>query len=425
MNYKLDKKQIYIATCVAILFIVVVAFFKFPLSHRQVGDESSYFQEVDYFARFGFFQALAQGTSLVYSLLIFAVDKIFFLGNFLVAARVLNILCFVFSAFLLFRLLHRFKGMSPAAISMSLMYFTVICSGWCWKGLPDIVSLMFLFGAMNLITGNGKKANYAIAAFFVLCAFATKPTAIFYFPALLVVTFIYSKRRSGMRNGITDALLFTGTFALCFAAYHVPGYMSYGRLMLEDKNHTYSGIQRVENKVSWNDANVYFEKYNPQHKENIWAITMEEVDSFRTAHPEMKLYEGHIAFAVNSPAKFVSNTADKIFLILPYSIQYGFFFAKWTIANRFIHSIFIVKLLSMLLIGGIFVMERKFVKDNLLLLILPLSYYVFLSLYVFAQMQDNWILCCLPLLAIPVARFLAGKIHIVQLLLLQAIYILL
>ncbi len=305
------------------------------------------------------------------------------------------------------------------------MYLAVICSGWCWKGLPDIVSLTFLFGAIYLIAGPAKKMDMVVAAVFMLCAFATKPTAIFYFPSLLIAILIFARRQGNMQLGLINSILFAGAFAVCFIVYHIPGYMTYGRLMLEDKNHTYVGAQRVENKVSWNDANVYFEKYNPQHKENIWAITMEEVDSFRTNHPEQKLYEGHIAFAINSPQKFISNTSDKIFLILPYHIQGGLFFAKWTIINRFIHSMFIIKLLSLLLIGGIFVMERRFVKQNLLMFVLPLSYYVFLSLYVFAQMQDNWILCCLPLLAIPVAKFLADRVNLLLLMALQIVYIML
>jgi hypothetical protein len=425
MNYKLSKNQIYIATCVTILLIMIISYFKFPINHRQVGDESSYFQEVEYFAKYGFFKSLSQGASFFYTILIYTTDKLFFIGDFLKAARVLNMFCFVAACFVLYKCITRFANVLPTTVSMSLLYFAVICSGWCCKGLPDIPSLTFSFSAIYLLTGKGKKVNMALGALCLLLAFAIKPTAVFYFPWLFIAIIILGKRDGNLKNGIVNALVFTASFAFIFFLYHIPGYMVNDRLMLEDKNHTYVGETRVENVVSWNDANVYFEQYNPQKKENIWAITMEEVDSFRTNHPEKKLYDGHIAFALDNPAVYIHNTSDKLFLILPYSIQYGFFFAKWTLLNKFISSIFMIKLITLLLIAGMYWKEAKFVKTNLLFLSLAAGYYLFLSMYVFAQMQDNWILCCLPLLAIPVAKFLADRIHILLLMALQVIFVLL
>jgi len=420
---KFNEKIIPCFSWFIIVFVIVCRYFHFPFSATPSGDEPFYTDEINYLVKYGAYNSLAQGTSFLYLSLVFIFSKIFFI-SFLVSARILSAIFFIVCTRLFLKCLGHFTNVSFAEKYIGLSFFCVISFGWVMKGLPDFVSCAFMLASFNLVAGAANYKRALLAGVLLFIGFAIKPVTVFAFPALAVFLFFNQLKTTGWRRNALKTLLFSVGFVLCFICYHIPGYLAYHKIMLEDKNHVYAGDKRIESATTWNERNVYFELYNVHHKINKWAVTWEEVDSFKQQHPEINLNITAGQYARANPAAWMAHVGYNVFLALPYSINHGFFFAKWAVINKFIKNSLIIKLVSLVLIISICLYEWKFIKQNFLLLLAPFLFYLGVGCYIVTQLEDNWLLFCLPFLALPVVKFLARYIPVFLLLLLQFIYLL-
>ena len=422
--FKQSEKYVAWISWLVALTAVCVSVYRFPLSSAAFGDEIYYKGEVQYLAQYGLYNALTQGTSVVYTLLVYLFSKIF-QSDYIVTARILSVIFFLISYRLLFACFNLFKGLSNTEKYFGLTFFAAIAESWLWNGLPDMICTSFFLAGLYLLVSSQGNRRMLLAGIVMFIGFAAKPVVLFAIPGIAVFIFFSHIKNAGAIRNATRTALFMFGFCACFIVYHIPGFMAYHRLMLEDKNHSYQAGVRVEDHNSWNERNVYYAVYNPNHRPTEWYVTWEEVDSFKKQHPEINLRMSYSQFVKDHFSVWITGIASKLFLALPFDIQHGFFFAKWTLINKMIKNFFAIRVITLLLILGICFVERQFIKQNLLLYVIPLSVFLGLSVYLYTPLQNNWMLFCLPFMALPVARFLVRNVNMLLLFALQLIYLLL
>jgi hypothetical protein len=128
---------------------------------------------------------------------------------------------------------------------------------------------------------------------------------------------------------------------------------------------------------------------------------------------------------MQNPVHHLKQVGLKIVSFLPYEIQSGFFFSLWTKINSLLKNDAILKFITLLLIASIYFRERELIKNNSTLFIVASLYFISLSLYVFIDLQNNWVVWCMPIFALPVVSFLTRYINIAVLILLQLGFIVL
>ena len=420
---KLSNKYVPYAAWLVVLYTVVVAYIRYH-NHalHETGDEVYYRKEAEYCLRYGFYQSLTQGTSFIYTLLISFLSKIFSV-NIISAARFINLPFFFTSCFLLLKCFDLFEGVSVVEKYLGLVFYAVIAQYLLFQCLPDIICTTFFLGAFYHIVKQKSNMHLFAAGVLLFMAFAVKPVILFTIPGIILFLLLRNRHVAGIGKNVVKNMVLIGGFILCFIIYHIPGYMANGKLMLEDKSHNYNGIARVENPTSWQELNIYYEVYNVHHKNNKWAVTWKEVDTFRRQHPEINLKLSYFGFAKTYPKIWARHIVEKLTLTMSNSIQMGFFFAKWTLANKYIRNVKIIFIITFLLISTLFILQRKFISNNIIILIVPFAYYLALSIYTIPQLEGNWLLCCLPFIALPVVKFLCRYINIYLLLTLQLLFL--
>ena len=190
--------------------------------------------------------------------------------------------------------------------------------------------------------------------------------------------------------------------------------------MLEDKNHTYEAGIRKEGSLPADQKSIYYEVYNPNQRTNIWLVTPEEVEEFREKHPEIKLQMSHTEFIKTHFKVWFTNSMEKVFLDIPFHVDLGIFYHKWTIVNKWIKNLSIIKLGSLLILLFCCYKEREFITSNRFLLA-PIVYLSFLSLYLITQLENGWLLSSIPFIALPILQYSQRKLSVYVVLLCQII----
>jgi hypothetical protein len=417
----LEKYKAIVAWSIVILAIIV-RYLDFSLSSPLSGDEPYYIGEVEYLSKYGLYPALTQGTSPLYSVFIYLPAKLFSI-SYVISARVLSILFYLLSCLVIAACFNDFKKINNAKY-LALTFFAVICKIWLWKGLPDLICTFFILSSfLCAIRAKGNTMLFVAGILFFL-AMAVKPVAIFMFPGMVLFVFLKMKMPDDYRVQVKKTGLFISGFLVCFFAYYYPGYSAYGKLMLEDKNHIYINETRVDNAHTWNELNNYFEIYKDVHKKpNKWAVSFDEVIEFKKNHPQVELNLSLIQFLKEYPSIWFHNTFEKIFFDLSMYSQSGLFFYKWTSVNTWIKSYSTIKVIACFIFLIFLWIERSFLKINFLLFIPFLAYFICLSAYCIPQLENNWLLCCLPFFSLPIDKFFCDKVNIFILLALQAAYL--
>ena len=419
---RLSEKQLFYASGIFILLVVILRYLHFPLSTPNAGDEPFYVQEADYLAKYGWHGALSQGTSFSYSLLLYLFAKVFSVG-YLAAGRILSVVFFLAGCRFLYQCFNVFTWLNSNIKYMGLLFYTTMSASWLWRCLPDTVCTTFILAALAMALNGKSYLRLLWAAILLFIAFSCKPVALFVMPGLCIYLFFHQLSKATWLRNLGRTVLFTCIFAVCFTLYHLPGYNTYGRLMLEDKGHSYNGPTRVERDISWNEVNNYFLLYKDVHgKQNKWGVKFSDVAEFKKQHPEVVLQMGYLEFIKKHFGIFVQSTAEKLFFYLPYHIQGGLFFAKWTFINKWLKNQTVLNIITLLLVSAVSLYNWKFIKDNILLFLIPSIYFVLLSLYCISQLEDNWAFFCLPLLALPVLKFIDRYMNISLFFLLQFLY---
>jgi hypothetical protein len=425
LNKFKENNYILFAVITTIITVIVKAYLHQPLNSTfQFGDEPSYLMESDYLAKYGLYNSLSQGTSVVLSLMIVLCSKIFS-TSLLIAGRIYSVIAFSVSAIVLFRILKKYTTLSLSIIAFTLIYFATMCKGWLWRELADLAAMPFVLGSLYFLLQNKGFKSAALSGLFLFLGFAIKPTCLLMIPAFVAGTAILTYKTYGFKQSAISTLIWIGVFIPLFGLYHIPGYQVYNKLMLESKNHTYDGEKRVENKSSWVERNVYMARYNTDENTNYWNVTWETVDSFKKANPQINLNLGTSEYMMQNPVHHLKQVGLKIVSFLPYEIQSGFFFSLWTKINSLLKNDAILKFITLLLIASIYFRERELIKNNSTLFIVASLYFISLSLYVFIDLQNNWVVWCMPIFALPVVSFLTRYINIAVLILLQLGFIVL
>ena len=425
LNKFKENNYILFAVITTIITVIFKAYLHQPLNSTfQFGDEPSYLMESDYLAKYGLYNSLSQGTSVVLSLMIVLCSKIFS-TSLLIAGRIYSVIAFSVSAIVLFRILKKYTTLSLSIIAFTLIYFATMCKGWLWRELADLAAMPFVLGSLYFLLQNKGFKSAALSGLFLFLGFAIKPTCLLMIPAFVAGTATLTYKTYGFKQSAISTLIWIGVFIPLFGLYHIPGYQVYNKLMLESKNHTYDGEKRVENKSSWVERNVYMARYNTDENTNYWNVTWETVDSFKKANPQINLNLGTSEYMMQNPVHHLKQVGLKIVSFLPYEIQSGFFFSLWTKINSLLKNDAILKFITLLLIASIYFRERELIKNNSTLFIVASLYFISLSLYVFIDLQNNWVVWCMPIFALPVVSFLTRYINIAVLILLQLGFIVL
>jgi len=422
LHFKSGEKYISYIAWLIVLTVVIISGVRFPVSSLVVGDEVYYREEVVYLSKYGLYHALSQGTSIIYSSVIYLFSKIFSI-DYLVGARILSVVFFLISCKLFLKCFEQFKDLGYAEKYFGLVFFATISMTWLWKGLPDMACASLLLTCFYILSIAKNYWQILFSGIVLFIGFAVKPIVIFAIPGIILFIFLKNIRKENIIGNAIKTALFVIGFTVCFIIYHIPGYQAYHRLMLEDKNHTYVADKRVENHNLWNERNIYYAAFNLHHKPTEWYVTWEEVDSFKQQHPEINLKMGYSEYVKKYFSTWAKEIANKVFLSLPSDIQQGFFFSKWTLANKLFKSFFIIRMITLILIAVIFFFQRQFIKQNLLLYAIPLSLFLGISIYLFTPLQNNWLLFCMPFFSLPVVKFLTRYINVMILFALQVGYI--
>ncbi len=420
--FQLTEKYLSYATGIFIVLVILLRYFHFPITSPGGGDEPFYTQEADYLARYGFYKALSQGTSFTYTLLIFSLAKLFSI-SFLASGRILSVIFFMGGCRLLYLFVGAFTNVDNTVKYLAVIFYTTMSSSWLWRCLPDSTCTFFILAALHLVFSSKNYLRLISAAFLLFLAFSTKPVAMFVLPGLFTYLLFRGLNKATWLKNTKQLIIFTSVFIICFVSYHLPGYNTYHRLMFEDKGHTYNGETRIESATSWTELNNYFLLYKDVYnKQNKWAVSFAEVIEFKRQHPDVVLQLGYTQFITKHPIVYLKSTAEKFFYYLPYHIQGGLFFAKWTTINKWVKNQTIIYIITLALIAAITVYYRKFIKENALLFLIPFLYFSALSFYCISQLEDNWCFFCLPFLALPVLKFLNKYLNTSILVLLQFLY---
>jgi hypothetical protein len=420
-----EKKYLMVAVIITILVVIVKAFLSQPLTSTFLfGDEPSYLMEAEYLEKYGIYKSLSQGTSVLLSMIILIFSKLFFV-NLLMAGRIYSVIAFLISTVLLYKILKKYSTLSTAIIAFTLIYFATISKGWLWRELADIASMPFVLGSLYFLFQNKGYTSAALSGLILFLGFAIKPTCLLMIPAFTTGIAVLSYKNYGFKQATLCTVIWISVFVSLFGLYHIPGYQVYNKLMLESKNHVYDGEERIEKKSSWVERNVYMARYNTDENINYWNVTWDIVDSFKKANPEINLNISASEYMIQNPIHHLKQVTLKIVSFLPYEIQSGFFFSIWNKINNLIKNYTIIKFVTLLLIAGIYLKERDLIKKNYTLFIVASLYYLCLSLYIFIDLQNNWIVWCMPIFALPVVSFLTRYVNITVLILLQLCFIVL
>ena len=389
-----------------------------PLSKGMYGDETNYCSELDYLSHYGFYQSLAQGSSFGYSLIAFILSKII-PANALIILKLLSAASYLTCCFIILKVFSRFENIKYETRYLGMVFFAVCCNGIIWRGLPDTtITLLIFTSALILLTRISYK-SVSLLALLIFLAFTIKPVALFYIPGFLLYLLI--NKKALFKQKVAQIILFISIFSSCFILYHIPGYQTYNRLVLEDKGHIYDGPKRVEVMPTWNEINIYYEAYNPNKRENKWHVNFDEVNEFKKNNPG-KLDLSYTQFLQQHFSVWAKNSVIKIFLDMPYNIDCGMFYHKWTFINRWIKNLLIIEFLSLIIFVVFSYNEKDFILKNPFFIV-PLIYFVCLSLYVIPQLEGNWLISSLPFLALPMLQFLEKKIGVYIILLGQLIMV--
>ncbi len=282
--------------------------------------------------------------------------------------------------------------------------------------------MVFFLSAFYLVLQSKSLKRIALAGVLLFIGFACKPVALLLMPGFVLFIFCKGLGKDDRRSNAIKTLLFSFSFLACFIVYHIPGYLTYHKLMLEDKIHTYNGPLRVDGDLTKREGEIYLMTV-PNNNKNAFTLTYDEVASYKQKHPEVNLNLGYTEFVEKYPALWLKTSLEKTFLSVPYDIQLGFFFSKWTSVNRWINNMDIIHGITAILFLIVLFFQRKYVKQSFLYFIIPASYAVFLAFYSIGHFEENWLLLCLPFLALPLIRYLCAYVNINLLLILQLIYL--
>lgn len=384
---------------------MLVSLKEHPLNAPKLGDEPGYFAELSYLSHYGFYMSLSQGTSFGYSGLLYILDHIIPVDTFLVM-KIFSALCFIGCCFVILKIFDRLNNISYATKYLGMVFFAYYCIGHIWRALPDIPSTLFLFIAFLVFLSNRNYKSVAISSLLVFIAFIIKPNALFYVPAILL--YIVVGKNINLKRKAVEVILFISVFFTCFVIYHIPGYQTYGKLMLESKNHMYVGSQRVESTLTWPEINIYYEVYNPNKRINKWQVDPDEVNDFKKNNPG-KLDLSYTQFVRQHFNVWAKNEVTKIFLDVPYLVDCGMFYHKWTTVNKWIKNTYIIEFVSLIFFIFCCYKERNLVVNNPFLLV-PFTYALLLCLIAIPQLEYNWMIGCTAFFALPILEYLQKRI---------------
>ncbi len=382
-----------------------------------VGDDPYYLGEAYYLAKNGFYLSLCQCTSFLYTLLIYLFSKIFFC-NIVMAARILSVVSFLGCCFLVYLPLQFVKEIKNWHKALTIVFFCTISRNLIFRCLPDFTGMFFFLAAFYFVLKSNNLRNAALAGALLFLEFCCKPVAVFFVPAFGILMLILAYQQRMRWFGLPNAAVLALSFSLFFALYHLPGYKMYHKLMLEDKFHYYSGPKRIEMTPGRREIEVYYLTIPNRHA-NIFTLSAGEVDSFEKSHPNVNLDLGYLEFVKKYPGMVINTDLKKMFVDLPYAIQGGFFYSKWTVVNKWVHSYPIIWGLSAVLFFIMLFGERKFIVSNAVFLLTPFLFELFLALYSLGHFEGNWILLGMPFLALPIIVLLCRRINIYLIFLLQ------
>ena len=402
------------------LIVILLATTSKIIFKELLGDEPFYNEEVKYLAQYGLYNSLSQGSSFIYSLLVFCFSKIFFI-NFILSARILSTIFFLLSCILIFKIVQKLPGYERETKFFTVLAFFLIAKAFTWEVLPDFFCCTFVLLALySVVTKN--KYYWIKAAVFCFIAFACKPIAIFTVPPFIYLVF-FSDKGSALLKRIARVFYFTVVFLFIFFIYHIPGYQKFGKLMLETKSHAYQGVVRVENDFNYNQINAYFLLYPEIHKKpNKWGITPDDVRQFKKDHPDVNLDISYSEFVTQHTKVWLAGLWDKFFDFLPYHILVVTFIAKYSMIGRFITSKIVIDVVAILLLCFFYFKDWKATKLNINIFSFLILYFVLFSIYVLPQLEDNWFMFFLPLMALPVINTLCKNFNILILFAIQFAY---
>jgi len=390
---------------VTLVAIMLVSLTTHPLHAAMTGDEPYYLGEMDYFLHYGLYESVSQGSSFGFTEIIFVLSKIIHASPFVIM-KLFSASCYLGCCFMLLKILMHFKDISIETCYLGMVFFAYNSRGFIWRALPDMPHALVIFIALFILISRINYKSIAVTGLLVFTAFIIKPIAVFFIPAILA--YLFFNKTFVLKQRIIQMILFIGVFSCFFGASRIPGYQAHGEIMLEDKNHLYDGKERVPNAIAWDEINIYYAVYNPNHRENKWHVDMDELNKFKKENPG-KLDLSYVQFIQQHTNVWTTKIVQYLFLELPYYIDGGLFYHKWTIINNWIKNIMLLKFISLIFFIFFCYKERDFIRKNTFLII-PAIYYLLLSLYVIPQLEENWLIPCLPFLALPVYRFLLRKI---------------
>jgi len=384
---------------------MLVSLKQHPLNAPMLGDEPGYYAELNYLFHYGFYMSLSQGTSFGYSGLLYILAHIIPIDAFLVM-KFFSAISFIACCFIILKIFDRLNNVSYETKYLAMVFFAYYSIAHIWRALPDIPCTLSLFTGVLILLKNRSYRSVVITSLFVFLAFIIKPNILFYIPGILL--FIVASKNIQLKQKVAEVILFVGVFFSCFIVYHIPGYQAYGKLMLESKNHMYVGSQRIESTLTWPEINIYYEVYNPNKRINKWAVNPDEVNEFKKNNPG-KLDLSYTQFLRQHFNIWAKNEVTKIFLDVPYLVDCGMFYHKWTTVNKWIKNTYIIEFVSLVFLIFCCYKERRMITGNPFLLV-PFTYALLLCLIAIPQLEYNWMIGCTPFFALPILEYLQKRI---------------
>lgn len=370
-----------------------------------VGDESYYIPEAVYTYNFGTINALAEGTSISYSLIIIFLKKLLNV-EWQIAGRLTNYLGLVLILFGSFRFCRKVLSLDfLISHFVTIVIFSIIIPFFGYATYVDSISAgISLFACIYFLQGiNGRMSHSIYAGGLLFLAFTFRPTVLFLFLAFFLV-FLYLLIKYGVIKALQIYLPFFIIFSLSFLIIQLPSLNRYGQVQFENKDRLCinGSKEKAPRYPGWFELNTYFILFPDVHnKQNKWGITFDEVEAFIDRKGIEVLPENTAKYIKSYPKIYAMESFKKVFFSFPYELFSITPLKYWiNVTNLFFSFSFSFYFFISVSIFWIFILlfftrfHKIICLDEVfwIMFILMMGFSSFIAIYAIGQLETNWLI---------------------------------
>jgi hypothetical protein len=275
-------------------------------------DSAFFVQKYDFFIKNGWYESITAGASPVFNALVWIVDL--YINDPYQSMKILSMASMIGTILIWF-----YFGKSVLRISsrytylfISFLIYLAFYRNAFFSGTNDGLFCLFIcLGIVFLFKSILKNSQLSLlgASFFFALAFGTREIFVFYLPGIVLILILL-----GLKSRINTKFIlgFIGVFLLTTVTLYFPSLI---------ENHTLKFADKSEAAGNWAEKN-YLQVYLGENQ-----ISFQDVETFKTANPDVILPQTYSEAIVLNPKLTVSNFLRQLVLIQkPFVWQIGVLF---------------------------------------------------------------------------------------------------